>query len=533
MSHKTAPLVTAAICTEDRDALIEFFHASFHGQVFEPASGESVARPFAEFRFQNADQCSHVSVDREAFADWLLEHVRQFGTQRAAQLSLVAVSPTDRDRIDGPWQGKWALRMFGSGDGMKGFGQDSTAEVSDRPDTAATAPRREVVIRGQFRCDELPSDFVRDRQWINEWNIEHVAIAESTHILMEEVSARSGLEIDHLHDNWSSLREKHLVTPGGVYACDFNSDGHIDLLVTDRGAARLYSGAGDGQFQDVSFLLPWERGKDDAVVFADLDNDGDEDLVLGEVILENRGGRFVRAGQIPMPRGAAAFSVADYDRDGLVDLYVSYAAPEPLQASGRVSWIDDETGPGNRLLRNLQGFRFEDVTDRANAAAGKRSTFSSVWLDIDDDGWPDLYVINELGNNVLLRNEQNGSFSQHHIGPSCDGFTMGIAAGDVDGDGRTDLYLGNMYSKAGQRIIANLPPSAYSDEIMTKLRGFVSGNSLFLNRGDLQFDDRLSRSVAAVGWAYGPELLDLDADGFLDIYSTCGFISFSRDEPDG
>jgi hypothetical protein len=298
---------------------------------------------------------------------------------------------------------------------------------------------------------------------------------------------------------------------------------------------RLRERLGGAKFEDVTMDtgLPLEPPPNGLAAFADLNNDGTADLVLGTAIYENRSGRFVRRGYLPGDKDAGGLSVADYDRDGLVDLYVSVSAPGPHHGGARTSWVDDRSGPGNKLYRNLGNFRFEDVTESAHAAAGRRSSFTSLWLDADDDGWPDLYAINELGPNVLLHNERNGTFSEHQVGPAFDGFTMGAAVGDADGDGRIDLYLGNMFSKAGLRIIANVPPDAYASAVMQKMPRFVAGNSLLLNRGGLEFEEPDSSAVAAVGWAYGPALVDLDGDGLLDIHSTCGFASFSRDEPDG
>jgi hypothetical protein len=215
-----------------------------------------------------------------------------------------------------------------------------------------------------------------------------------------------------------------------------------------------------------------------------------------------------------------------------VDVYVSNVAPPPRRAVSRTSWIDDSSGVPNQLFRNLGNFQFADVTEQAGAAAGRRSTFTSVWLDADSDDWPDLYVINELGNNVLLHNERNGTFTERHIGPEHDGFAMGVAAGDVDGDGSFDLYIGNMYSKAGHRIIANIPPDEYPPELIDRMKSFVSGNLLLVNRTGTAFEPT-SPSVAGVGWAYGTGMVDLDGDGRLDLYGTAGFASFSRKEPDG
>jgi hypothetical protein len=91
-----------------------------------------------------------------------------------------------------------------------------------------------------------------------------------------------------------------------------------------------------------------------------------------------------------------------------------------------------------------------------------------------------------------------------------------------------------MYSKAGSRIIGNLPPGAFPDSIMSRVRRFVAGSQLHLNHGQLKFEQAGERmQVHAVGWAYGPALADLDNDGWLDIFATAGQISQDRAKPDG
>jgi hypothetical protein len=119
---------------------------------------------------------------------------------------------------------------------------------------------------------------------------------------------------------------------------------------------------------------------------------------------------------------------------------------------------------------------------------------------------------------------------------------MGLAAGDVDNDGHIDLYCANMYSKAGTRVIANLAPDAYPPSVLETMRRFVAGSQLHLNRGvterhgvrSLRFEQLgPQRQVAAVGWAYGACLADLDNDGWLDLYATAGFVSRDRQSADG
>src|SRR5262249_54776105 len=152
---------------------------------------------------------------------------------------------------------------------------------------------------------------------------------------------------------------------------------------------------------------------------------------------------------------------------------------------------------------------------------------SAVWLDANNDGWPDLYVINEFGNGVLLVNQQDGTFREKLIahGPTDFG-TMGVTCGDIDNDGNVDVYVANMYSKAGYRVIGNLKPDAYPPDLMATLRRFVTGNQLWRNKGGLAFEPKgQDWQVASVGWAYGAALADLDNDGFLDLYATAGFMS--------
>jgi hypothetical protein len=83
-------------------------------------------------------------------------------------------------------------------------------------------------------------------------------------------------------------------------------------------------------------------------------------------------------------------------------------------------------------------------------------------------------------------------------------------------------------------VIGNLAADAYSPDVMEKFRRFVAGSQLHLNRGGLKFEQAgKEKQVAAVGWAYGAALADLDNDGYLDVYATAGFVSRDRNEPDG
>ena len=110
---------------------------------------------------------------------------------------------------------------------------------------------------------------------------------------------------------------------------------------------------------------------------------------------------------------------------------------------------------------------------------------------------------------------------------------MGLSCGDFDNDGQIDIYVSNMYSKAGSRVMSNLPDRCYANEITDQLRTLVAGSELYQNV-DGQFQ-RVGKGfqVHAIGWAWGSAMADLNNDGWLDLYATAGFMSRNRSKPDG
>jgi len=186
-------------------------------------------------------------------------------------------------------------------------------------------------------------------------------------------------------------------------------------------------------------------------------------------------------------------------------------------------------------LRNLGNWRFEDVTATAGVSGGQRSVFAVVWLDANNDCWPDFFIINEYGNGGLYVNNQDKTFTEKKLidGPGDFG-SMGVTAGDVNNDGMIDIFLASMYSKAGSRVITNIPKGVYPPEVMARLKRFVTGSELYLNQGKQQFAPRGRKfQIHDAGWAWGPALVDLNGDGWLDVFSTAGYMSRDRTKPDG
>lgn len=456
----------------------------------------------------------------DEFLDELLAYRRGFANPPKVQMALMGFAPVRRDDLDGAWQGAAMLRMW-------------TEKQSDPP--------REVTLFVAYRVAKPSVATLKAGGWLATCAVTQSQVAQASRWLLRDVTADRRIEVGGLHDNWKVDPKHGRVTSGGVYLCDFNRDGIMDMLVTDANRFALYQGQPDGSFVDVTrtMRLP-ERPMASTPVsgiaaFVDVDGDGWEDLILGGHFYRNDHGKaFVLTPVRPsLPPDTIGLAVADYDRDGKLDLYVIQSSER-----GGGSWMSGKAGVPrpNRLWRNLGDWKFEDVTDSAGGVdGGGRSTFTALWLDANNDGWPDLYVPNEFGNGVLYVNQGDGTFKARAlVDEPCDFGTMGLIAGDIDNDGNIDLYCANMYSKAGSRVIGNLRPDAYPSEIMAKMRRFVTGSQLHRNLGGLKFEQLGSKyQVAAVGWAYGAALVDLDNDGFLDLYATAGYISRDRNEPDG
>jgi hypothetical protein len=508
-----------ALSRADASALAALLAHDFKGQELQRPREVRVANASVEIVRQEDAGHPRAALDREQFRDRLLAYRRPFAAPPKVHLALMTLAPTVRGNLDSPWQGTCQLRLWGE-------------TVPGQPG--------EVVLNVQYQIQRPTEETLSQDGWLHACTITQSQTARATHFLLREVAAERGIDRRRFHDNWEQGIKG--TTTGGVYLCDYDRDGRLDMLVVDVNCVVLYRGLPDGKFADATSEagLPWRlldpTGASLVAAFADLDGDGWEDLLLDKRIYRNEGGRQFRnvgsQSNLRLPGDVSGIAIADYDRDGRLDLYVARLAPSKAS-----SWIDGKSeGQGSNLLfRNQGNWQFEEVAAASGTAGGDRSTFSAVWLDADSDGWPDLHVINEFGNGVLLVNQGNGTFREQALvqGPGDFG-SMGVTAGDIDNDGHVDLYIANMYSKAGTRVLGNVAAGTYSEELMATLRSFVAGSQLWRNRGGLRFEPLGQQfQVAAVGWAYGPALVDLDNDGWLDLYATAGFVSQDRTKPDG
>ena len=185
------------------------------------------------------------------------------------------------------------------------------------------------------------------------------------------------------------------------------------------------------------------------------------------------------------------------------------------------------------LLRNLGNGKFAPVELPPEFEVWKNS-LQATWSDYDEDGDPDLYVANDWAPDHLFRNDgvQGGTpvFTDvtKQAGTTKFGFAMGASWGDYDNDGDRDLYVTNMFSKAGMRITAQV------NGLDPDYQESATGNYLYQQQADGTFDlvsglkpPRLL--VAKAGWAWGGQFADFNNDGWLDIYSINGYFSAPKE----
>lgn len=330
----------------------------------------------------------------------------------------------------------------------------------------------------------------------------------------------------------------------GVSAADIDNDGFDDLYVCQPAGLpnRLYRNRGNGTFEDITEVSGLGILENTAcALFADFDNDGRQDVIVvctsGPRLFLNEG-----AGKFRLKPNAFQFAnapqgtftgaaVADYDRDGWLDIYFCLYAY--YQGTGQYKYPspyhDAENGPPNFLMRNQRDGTFYDVTARSGLNKNNtRYSFCCGWGDYNRDGWPDLYVVNDFGRKNLYRNNGDGTFTDVAPQAGVEDVGAGMSVGwlDSDNDGHEDLYVANMWTAAGVRVsmqdvFKNDSPQA----VRALYQKHAMGNSLFRNRGET-FDDVTDSSGVGIGrWSWSSDAFDFDHDGFPDLYITNGMVS--------
>lgn len=361
---------------------------------------------------------------------------------------------------------------------------------------------------------------------------------QSSPDLFTDVSLQAGITWRHFN---GQSRDRFLIEAscGGVAFLDFDNDGRLDIYFVNGGETpngkspspvrnALYRNLGNGKFEDVA----QSAGVAEISFYgmgaasADFDNDGFQDLyVTGfptSALFHNQGDGTFRnvtrqAGLENAGQWGASAVWFDFDRDRHLDLFVcnyaelSFSHPRPCNFAGKPEYCSQRAYPprGPKLYRNNGAGAFSDVSRSSGVARHPGRAFGVVSVDIDDDGWDDLFVAGDASPDLLLLNRRDGSFEDRgfdaEIAYSVNGEAragMGVDAADINGDGRPDFIVTNFHDEY-HALYLSTPELLYRE--WTRPSGLAGFTRPF------------------VGW--GARFIDYDNDSDLDLVIVNGHVS--------
>jgi enediyne biosynthesis protein E4 len=340
---------------------------------------------------------------------------------------------------------------------------------------------------------------------------------------------------------------------GGVALGDLTGNGLPDLMLTsNKGDNQLYLNEGDYRFRDVTEEAGvagkgfWATG----VTFVDINGDGLLDIYVGyagDVAGERRANElYINQGLnengVPtFVEAAEEWGIADegytthavffdYDGDGLLDLYLVNNSFRPVSSFGlrNVRHVREPLG-GDKLYRNVGG-RFVDVSEEAGIFGSEIGFGLGVAVgDVNGNGWPDIYVSNDFfERDYLYLNNGDGTFREvlDQQMPYISYFSMGLDIADINNNGLLDIFVTDMLPEDDYRLKTTAAFEGW-DVYQAKLRNDYHHqymrNMLHLNNGNGTFSDigHLA-GVAATDWSWSALIADFDLDGYKDIHVTNG-----------
>ncbi|MBU6401856.1 MAG: VCBS repeat-containing protein, partial [Verrucomicrobia bacterium] len=391
--------------------------------------------------------------------------------------------------------------------------------------------------------------------------------------------AMTGISFTNILLESEMYRNQNLLNGSGVALGDVDGDGWIDIYLCNlNGRSVLYKNLGNWRFQDVTAEAGLESSNQLArgAVLADVDGDGALDLLVsysgkGVKLFRNDGhGHFrdAQASELAARTGSTSMALADIDGNGSLDLYVANYGENTIRSGlnlttrmvggreevvgryrNRIKIIDGklvEFGePHAVYLNDGQGHfqplswtdgAFLDEEGKPLARAQWDLGLSVMFRDINQDGYPDIYVCNDFENpDRIWINDGHGHFraiarpALRHTSH----FSMGVDFADLDRDGKDELVVADMLSRSHvlqmTQISPSNPPPAFTGEVAAD-RPQIRQNTLFYNRGDGTYAEIANYSgVAASEWSWCPVFLDVDLDGYEDLLVVNGHIFDTQD----
>jgi hypothetical protein len=350
------------------------------------------------------------------------------------------------------------------------------------------------------------------------------------------------------------FKYRNFYNGGGVATGDLNNDGLPEVFFTaNQGSNKLYLNKGNLQFEDISDKSGFTNKKQwsTGVVFVDINADGWLDIyvcnagnMLQKPLRKNQ--LFINNHNLTFTERAAEYgldndgystqaSFFDYDLDGDLDCFLVNNSPIPVNTlnyanlrtipDAQAPFPDFLKGGGDHFYRNDNG-RFKDISKEAGIYGSIISFGLGVTVgDINQDGYPDVYVSNDFfEKDYLYVNQRNGTFKDEmeqrmqHISFS----SMGADMQDINNDGKPDIFTTDMLPGDDYRLKTNTSFEGYDILKLKQDQGFYNQftqNSLQVNNGEGKFmESAFYSGVAASDWSWGALLFDADNDGLSDIF---------------
>jgi hypothetical protein len=376
----------------------------------------------------------------------------------------------------------------------------------------------------------------------------------------------SGIEFSnelHPTPDLNVLNYLNYYNGGGVASGDFNNDGLIDLYFTGNQIAdKLYLNQGGLQFKDITSTagINNETGWTTGVTLVDINHDGLLDIYICKVghFQKISGQNLLYVNQGPDKNGLPLFSEEakkykldiksyatqaaffDYDLDGDLDMYLLNHSLYPNRTYGKGSnRAQIDSIAGDKLFQN-QGESYIEVSQKAGIFQGKIGYGLGLGIsDLNNDGYPDIYVGNDFfENDYLYINQKDGTFKEV-ISESADfvGHTshssMGNDIADIDNDGWTDIISLDMlpedliaYKTSGREYNNQI----YNEYLKNGYRPqFMQNTLLRNNHGDYFQEMAFASGIAASDWSWAPLIVDLDNDGYKDLFVSNGILGATND----
>jgi tetratricopeptide (TPR) repeat protein len=315
--------------------------------------------------------------------------------------------------------------------------------------------------------------------------------------------------------NGDGLDDVYLCQPEGLENLLLiqNPDGTADSLAAKAGV--------DFRDETVSALI------------ADLDNDRDQDLaVVTDTCLalfsNNSKGEFELEHEFKFGIGCETLSAVDFDRDGDLDLYLSKFRPVSrfddifAQPNAKMNAVN---GGRNILLRNDEAWEFKDITTEIGLESSNHHySRAAAWMDMDHDGYQDLYVANEFQDDSCYENRGNW-FSEIHKRELSEfaGNSTTVSCGDFNHDGRTDIFVAADSSTAARQIVHDY--ISHGGKLLREAEGFAAPNRILMweNRSLKQF--LLRPPVFSSDSSFSSVVADFNNDSWEDIGVTNGWLT--------